>query len=250
VALNHADTVTNADARDGVAHALADADAALAALIDVVRAMPDDAGADPSPLDGWSRGHVLSHVANVGAALARQAEYAARGEQVEPYDGGRAGRDAAIEAGADRSAPEHAAALEASRTRLAAAWPSPGNPLWTAPVAYRDGVLVDALLAWWREARIHAVDATAGLGAAALGYESWDDAFCAHLRDFLAMRLPDPDGGDGTAGAALDLVGDPRDVAAWLAGRTPSGPVSALRDGADAPLPELGPWPSSSAPGR
>ncbi|MFC7876692.1 maleylpyruvate isomerase family mycothiol-dependent enzyme [Isoptericola sp. NPDC057391] len=229
------------DPRDLVAHAIADADAALAGLIDVVRTLPDDATADPSPLEGWSRGHVLSHVANVGAALARQAEHAARGAKVAPYDGGQAGRDAAIEAGAGRTAAEHAAALEASRARLAAAWPRPGDALWSAPVAYRDGVLTDALLAWWREARIHAVDATAGLGASALGYDTWDGPFCAHLRDFLAVRLPDDVDG-------AELVGDPRDVAAWLAGRTPSGPVSALRDGAPAPLPELGPWPSSTAP--
>ncbi len=229
-----------------LAHALADADAALAALIHVVRALPDDAVSDPSPLDGWSRGHVLSHVTNVGAALARQAEYAARGEKIAPYDGGQAGRDAAIEAGAGRTPAEHAAALEASRSRLLAAWPAPGDALWSAPVAYRDGVLAEALLAWWREARIHAVDATTGLGTAigygtTIGYDTWDDAFCAHLRDFLAVRLPD-------GGAGLELAGDPRDVAAWLAGRTPSGPVSALRDGVPVPLPELGPWPSSAAP--
>ncbi|MFE5291702.1 maleylpyruvate isomerase family mycothiol-dependent enzyme [Isoptericola sp. NPDC056618] len=224
-----------------LAHALDDADAALAALIDVVRTLPEGAGADPSPLDGWSRGHVLSHVANVGAALARQAEHAARGEKIAPYDGGQVGRDAAIEAGAGRTAAEHAAALEASRVRLAAAWPAPGDALWAAPVAYRDGVLTDALLAWWREARIHSVDATAGLGDRSLGYGTWDDAFCAHLREFLAVRLPADDGG-------LELVGEPRDVAAWLAGRTPAGPVSALRDGVAAPLPTLGPWPSSAAP--
>ncbi|MGE9363442.1 maleylpyruvate isomerase family mycothiol-dependent enzyme [Isoptericola nanjingensis] len=223
------------------AHALADADAALAALIDVVRTLPEGAGAHPSPLDGWSRGHVLSHVANVGAALARQAEHAARGEKIAPYDGGQAGRDAAIEAGAGRTAAEHAAALEASRARLAAAWPAPGDALWSARVAYRDGVLTDALLAWWREARIHSVDATAGLGDRALGYDAWDDAFCAHLREFLAVRLPADGGG-------LELVGDARDVAAWLAGRTPEGAVSALRDGVAVPLPALGPWPSSAAP--
>ncbi|MFI2101891.1 maleylpyruvate isomerase family mycothiol-dependent enzyme [Isoptericola sp. NPDC019693] len=237
--------VTGASTPDLVAHALADADDALAALIEVVRALPDGAAADPSPLDGWTRGHVLSHVANVGAALARQAEYAARAETIAPYDGGRPGRDAAIEAGAGRTAAEHAAALVAARTRLAAVWPAPGDALWAAPVAYRDGVLADALLAWWREARIHAVDATAGLGDSALGYGTWDVAFCAHLRDFLAVRLP---AGDDTAGDAPELVGDPRDVAAWLAGRAPSGPVSALREGVEVPLPDLGPWPSSSTP--
>jgi len=223
------------------AHALTDADAALGELIDAVRTLPDAAGADPSPLDGWTRGHVLSHVGGVGAALARQAELAARGEKVAPYDGGQAGRDAGIEAGAGRTIAEHVAALESSRVRLAAAWPAPGDPLWSAPIAYRDGVLADALLAWWREARIHAVDATTGAGPSTLGLDTWDDEFCAHLRDFLAVRLPD-------GGAGLELAGRPRDVAAWLAGREPAGPVTASRDGRPVALPQLAPWPSSTAP--
>ncbi|WP_344250135.1 maleylpyruvate isomerase family mycothiol-dependent enzyme [Isoptericola hypogeus] len=230
-------------------HATRDADAALGALIDAVRPLPADAGSAPSSLPGWTLGHVLAHVANVAAALARQAEYAARGEKVAPYDGGKAGRDAAIEAGSVRTTAEHVEALTAARGRLAAAWPDPADrDAWSAPVAYRDGVLADALLAWWREARIHAVDATAGLGDRAIGYDSWDDAFRAHLRDFLAVRLPGPqDGGDA---AAVELVGDPHDVAAWLAGREPRGAVSAARDGVAVPLPELGPWPSAAAPTR
>lgn len=221
-----------------LAHAVADADAALGALTDAVRALPPDGGAAPSALPGWSRGHVLAHVANVGAALARQAEYAARGETIEPYDGGRAGRDAAIEAGATRTTAEHLEALGATRERLAAAWPAPGGTLWSAPVAYRDGVVADALLAWWRESRIHAVDALVGIGP-----DTWDEALCAHLRDFLSVRLPD-------GGAGLELVGDPRDVATWLAGRETAGPVSASRGGVETPLPELGPWPSAAAPTR
>ncbi|ROS74316.1 maleylpyruvate isomerase family mycothiol-dependent enzyme [Cellulomonas sp. PhB143] len=223
-----------------VTHALADADAALGTLVDAVRALPADAGSGPSLLPGWTRGHVLSHVTNVGHAMARQAEHAGRGTTIEPYDGGRAGRDAAIEAGAGRTATQHVAALEAARARLAASWPAPGAPAWSAPVAYRDGVLTDVALAWWREARIHAVDAVVGIDV-----DAWDDAFCAHLRSFLAERLPDgvrlPDGAD-----AVELEGAPRDVAAWLAGRTPAGPVTARRHGVDVALPELGPWPSST----
>ncbi|CAM3386082.1 maleylpyruvate isomerase family mycothiol-dependent enzyme [Isoptericola cucumis] len=227
-----------------VDHALTDAQHALDALTEAVRQWGDDVVAEPSALPGWTRGHVLSHVANVGAALARQAEYAARGEKVAPYDGGQAGRDAAIEAGASRTAVEHVEALLAARERLAAAWPDPDDAAaWSAPVAYRDGVVADALLAWWREARIHAVDATAGTSTA-IGSDTWGDRFCAHLRDFLAVRLPGPRD-DG-----LELDGDPRDVAAWLAGREPAGPVGALRGGARVPLPELGPWPSATAPTR
>jgi maleylpyruvate isomerase len=78
--------------------------------------------------------------------------------------------------------------------------------------------------------RIHSVDALAGTSQE-IGYETWDEALCAHLREFLAVRLPD--------GVAVDdIAGDPRDVTAWLAGRVPS-----TRLGAD--LPELGPWPSA-----
>ncbi len=225
---------------DLIEHAREDAARALADLIAVVRTLPDDAGAEPSPLPGWTRGHVLAHVDGAGNALARQAERAARGEKVEPYDGGQAGRAAAIEAGSTRTTAEHLAALEAARERLAAAWPAPGDALWSAPVAYRDGVVADALLAWWREARIHAVDATAGLPHA-VGLDTWDERFCAHLRDFLAVRLPD-------GAADLELHGAPADVAAWLAGRTPAGPVGARRGGVESPLPELGPWPSRTAP--
>jgi maleylpyruvate isomerase len=86
------------------------------------------------------------------------------------------------------------------------------------------------LLAWWREVRIHSVDALAGTSQE-VGYETWDDALCAHLREFLAVRLPD--------GVAVDdLAGDPRDVTAWLAGRVPATPLPGV-------LPELGPWPSA-----
>lgn len=225
---------------DLIEHAREDAARALDDLLAVVRTLPDEAGAQPSPLPGWTRGHVLAHVEGVGNALARQAELAARGEKIAPYDGGQAGRDAAIEAGSTRTTAEHVAALEAVRERLATAWPGPGDALWSAPVAYRDGTVSGALLAWWREARIHAVDATAGLPRA-VGHDTWDERLCAHLRDFLAVRLP-------ADAADLELEGAPADMAAWLAGRTPAGPVGARRGGVEVPLPQLGPWPSAAPP--
>jgi len=221
-----------------ISHAVDDSDRALGALIAAVRELPDGKGVGASALPGWTRGHVLAHVDGVGRALARQAEYAARGETITPYDGGRPGRDAAIEAGSRRTMTEHVAELETVRERLRSAWPEPGSPPWSAPVEYRDGVVADALLAWWREVRIHAVDARVGIGAG-----TWDAALLDHLREFLAVRLPDD-------AADLELVGAPTDVTAWLAGRQPDGPVAARRDGVEVPLPELGPWPAAGAPGR
>jgi maleylpyruvate isomerase len=78
--------------------------------------------------------------------------------------------------------------------------------------------------------RIHSVDALAGTSQQ-VGYETWDDALLAHLREFLAVRLPDGMSVD-------DVAGDPRDVTAWLAGRVPATPIPGE-------LPELGPWPSA-----
>ena len=158
-----------------------------------------------------------------------QAQAAGRGEVVPVYASQEA-RTAGIEAGAGRTVAEHLAVLGGLRAQLAQAWPEPGSPLWAAPSGYRGGPLSGCLLACWREVRIHSVDALAGTSQE-IGYETWDDALCAHLREFLAVRLPD--------GVTVDDVeGDPRDVTAWLAGRVPGAPLAG-------DLPELGPWPSA-----
>ncbi|MBL0886993.1 maleylpyruvate isomerase family mycothiol-dependent enzyme [Myceligenerans indicum] len=232
-------------------HARADSFAALDALIEAVRVLPEDAVGEPSGLPDWTRGHVLAHVDGVAQALARQAEYAARSERIAPYDGGVEGRNAAIEAGSTRTPAEHVAALAAARERLAAAWPEPGSPLWDAPTSYREGPVTGCLLAWWREVRIHGVDADLGIG-----FDTWDDELQEHLRDFLGVRLPEgvvlddvAGGGAGTdrsaPGGETVVSGAPIDVAAWLAGREPARQVRATRDGAEVPLPELAPWPSA-----
>lgn len=214
---------------DPVPHALADSAAGLDALLAAVGRLSDADLAAPSPLEGWTRGHVLSHVAGLGGAMLGQAQAAERGEVIPVYASQEA-RNAGIEAGSGRTVAEHLAVLGALRDDLARIWPAPGSPLWAAPSGYRGGPLSGCLLAWWREVRIHAVDALAGTSQE-IGYETWDDALCAHLREFLAVRLPD--------GVSVDdVAGDPRDVTAWLAGRVPSTPL-----GAD--LPELGPWPSA-----
>ncbi|WP_285108466.1 maleylpyruvate isomerase family mycothiol-dependent enzyme [Promicromonospora sp. MEB111] len=213
-----------------IAHARADAAAGLDALLSAVGRLNADDLAGPSTLDGWTRGHVLAHVAGLATAMLGQARAAERGEVVPVYASPEA-RSAGIEAGAGRTVAEHLTVLGDLRDSLAEAWPQPGSPLWEAPSGYRGGPLSGCLLAWWREVRIHSVDALAGT-TQEVGYETWDDALCAHLREFLAVRLPD--------GVSVDdVAGDPRDVTAWLAGRVPATPLPG-------DLPELGPWPSST----
>jgi maleylpyruvate isomerase len=59
----------------------------------------------PSLCEGWSRAHVLSHVARNAEAILRLTEWALDGRPREMYPGGGAARDAEIEEGALRAGP-------------------------------------------------------------------------------------------------------------------------------------------------
>lgn len=250
---------------DATGTARADAAAALHQLVEAVRTLDDAALRSPSALDGWTVGHVLSHVAMVGDALARQAELAARGETAEVYEGGAEGRAAGIENGATRSRDEHLDALGAAGARLDAAWDLTDRTGWDAPVTYRDGAVTDVLDCWWREVRIHATDlGDVGTAGGLTPSATWGLAFTAHLLDFLGLRLAGPvlvvrdeDGARSVVGpegvraaapgaddALTTVTGPAAGVAAWLAGReTVTAPV-AHRGGVAVALPPLAPWPS------
>ncbi|MDQ1057832.1 maleylpyruvate isomerase [Arthrobacter globiformis] len=214
----------------------------------------------PSALPGWTRGHVLAHITGISNAMARQLEYAARGEAVELYDGGYDGRTKAIEMSAGHALEQHRADLDAALERALRAFDSleadtgsdaAGAGGWRAPISYRGGVVLDGGLALWRELVIHASDLNTGRGP-----ETWSRQFCEHLLTFLAARVPEdqklvlqplgmPPVTIGTGGRSTVVSGMVTDIAAWLAGREPSlGSLraSAAADGVD--LPELLPWPS------
>ncbi|GAA1348243.1 maleylpyruvate isomerase family mycothiol-dependent enzyme [Saccharothrix algeriensis] len=202
----------------------------------IIAGLTDAQVGEPSALPGWTRGHVLSHVANVTTAMAVQAEN--EGVEVEVYPGGRPARDAAIEAGAGRSASGHRAAVEAAVARLAQAWS--GVRDWSSRVAFRDGTLLDTAHALWREVEIHAFDLD-------LTPVRWSPEFCGHAVDFLRQRVPDgvrltlapvDDSRRWTIGSGepAELTGNLHDLVAWLAGREPAGALSGRR-------PALNPWP-------
>lgn len=223
-------------------------------LEDVLGRLTDADVAGPSRLPGWTRGHVLAHLAGVGAGAARQLEHARAGRLVDFYDGGRPGRDAAIEAGAGASADVHARDVLAAALRVESALAALGPQDWAAPTRYRDEPATAVAQVWLRELAIHLVDLDVGIGT-----DAWSPAVLDQLVRFLAARVP--------AGLLLVLVpgagasrwelgdGEPvrvhgeraDDLVAWLAGREPSAPVTAERDGEPVSLPELGPWPGPAA---
>ncbi|MBP3044180.1 maleylpyruvate isomerase family mycothiol-dependent enzyme [Arthrobacter jiangjiafuii] len=217
----------------------------------------------PSGLPGWSRGHVLAHVAGVADGMARQLEYAAAGETIDLYDGGVDGRNRAIEEGSVRSADRQRADLDTALDRALAAFHRLGESDWDVPISYRDGIVRDGGLALWRELVIHLTDLNVGVEA-----DAWTPLFCEHLFGFLAARVPSdlrlsvqPFGmaprilastSEDAATAAtarsrtVSVNGMATDIAAWLAGRNPnlgSLRAEAAADGVE--LPALLPWPSA-----
>ena len=218
----------------------------------IAASLDDAAVAAPSELPGWTRGHVLAHLAGIANAMARQVEYSTRGERIELYDGGFEGRNRAIELAAGHGAEQHRAAVGAAIDRALAAFGSLDKEGWQAPITFRDGVVFDGGLALWRELTIHATDLGTGRGP-----ETWSRPFCEHLFEFLAARVPEgerfvlqplglPSVALGAAGGRSTVInGMLTDIAAWLAGRTPtlgSLRATAAADGVE--LPALLPWPA------
>ncbi|MGD3106961.1 maleylpyruvate isomerase family mycothiol-dependent enzyme [Streptomyces sp. YGL11-2] len=168
------------------------------------------------------------------------------------YDGGFPARTAAIEEGSRRDAAALRQAVTDTLAEASAAWAAVGPADWSRPVGYRDDDLRGALLCWWRELTIHTADALLGDGPA-----HWRPALCHHLLDHLAPRAPKdirlaleatddaaPPPPYGPADAPTATVrGTLTDLAAWLAGRAPRGPLHCTRAGTGSPLPALRDWP-------
>ncbi|WP_269939094.1 maleylpyruvate isomerase family mycothiol-dependent enzyme [Arthrobacter sp. HY1533] len=206
----------------------------------------------PTELPGWTRGHVLAHIAHVSNAVARQAEYALRGEKIEFYDGGPGGRTQAIEMNAGHSAQEHREYISSAFTRALTVLDGLDEDQWSLPISYRDGVVRDGALAYWRELVIHLADLQLGRGP-----ETWSKEFCLYLIDFLSARVPDglrlkllplalPPMTVGDGSNAVSVSGMLTDITAWLAGRTPTmGSLRAEAAADSVELPMLLPWPSA-----
>ncbi|HEY1280558.1 MAG TPA: maleylpyruvate isomerase N-terminal domain-containing protein, partial [Acidimicrobiales bacterium] len=155
--------------------------ASHAALIADLGEVDDKAARGPSLLPGWSRGHVLTHLArnadgNTGIFLAAQ-----HGEVGFQYPGGREQRSNDIEAGSGRSAAELAIDVESSIGRLEAAWDATPDDLWDtgrgANPAGGEASLTEWVFSRWRETEVHHAD----LG---LGY-SWARWPSSYVREDL-----------------------------------------------------------------
>jgi len=205
---------------------------------------------EPSRLPGWTRGHVLAHLANLGQAVVRQLQNAYTDAPVVPfYDGGADGRNAAIEEAAPLSAAEHVARVGAALDQVEGLLDLMDEAALARRTGFRDRTAAALVLAWWRETSIHLTDLDLGVE-----HTMWGAALREHLIGYLSTRVPEgvrldlePTDVDEPrylgGGVTVRVTGAASDIVAWLAGREPLSPLHATTDGVDTSLPELGPWP-------
>jgi len=213
------------------------------------------AAGEPSLLPGWTRGHVLTHVARNADGLGNLLRWARTGVETPMY-ASREARQAAIEAGAGRPAAELASDVQGTAIAFAAEAASLPGGAWAAQVQMLTGPPMPArrVLDWrLREVEIHHVDLAAGYRPA-----DWPAEFVAASlpevagsfagRDDAPSCLVHADGSDlawriGPAGPGVPPIsvhGSAAGLLAWLTGRGDGGGLRVC--GGGAVLPVLPAW--------
>ncbi|MDQ1292607.1 MAG: maleylpyruvate isomerase, partial [Actinomycetota bacterium] len=160
-------------------------------LLRTVETMDRDSLSSPSLLPGWTRGHVLSHIARNADAYTGMLLGAGVGIEIPPYPS-RAHRTAGIEAGAGACPEEHLGDLRASAARFDTAVAALPATAWDFPVRWPNGTSCPASrLVWHRliEVELHHVDLDTGYTA-----ERWPDSFLRHLIREVVSDLSTRDG--------------------------------------------------------
>ena len=157
-------------------------DDATRRLLKTAGALTDEDIGAPSLLPGWTRGHVLNHVARNAEALRNLLSWARTGVVTPAYSSQQA-RDDAIEAGAARPAAELAADITRTAAQFGAEAATLDRRAWEVRVHLLDGREFPAALVLTRrlvEVELHHTD----LGC---GYRRADSPAA-----FAAMDLPEP----------------------------------------------------------
>jgi maleylpyruvate isomerase len=223
--------------------------AAVDRVLETAATLSDDSVAEPSLLPGWSRGHVLTHLARNADGLRNLLIWAKTGVETPQYVSLTARADD-IAAGANRPAGELAADVASSGQAFIEVAHQLSDDAWLAQVRMSRG---HQLPAWsvlsqrLFEVEVHHVDLNAGYGPA-----NWPDWFVTSELYRLAGRLTgDPAApsavltdaasgrqffihADGTS--ELAVTGPGGTLLAWLLGRDsgetlttePAGPLPSV----------------------
>ncbi len=246
------DPSTPADAAARAAELAGRVDTATASLLRTAAGISDAQARAASLLPGWSRGHVLTHIARNADSLRNLLIWARTGIETPQYPSPEA-REQGIEAGAGRPAAELLEDVDASAAALAAEAESLAAADWLAEVG---GIQGNNHPAWHtlrrrlNEVQIHHVDLDAGYGPA-----DWPEEFAADTLARVAGDFGRPDSpaallmssdsggtyriGPAQAEATTEVSGPTRQLLAWLIGRSDGAGLTAAPPG---PLPSLPSW--------
>jgi maleylpyruvate isomerase len=206
--------------------------AATERLVQTAEQLDAAAMVGPSRCPGWTRAHVLTHVARNADALTNLLTWASTGQETPMYPSVEA-RNADIEAGAARSPEELVLDLRESAARLSAAIADVPDGGWeyqvrTGPGA--TGATIPARRVVWvrlREVEIHHVDLDAGYSPA-----DWPAPFVSRAVSETLRAVGRRDGVpaftavvDGTrepvgGGGEFAVHGSAPAMLAWLTGRS------------------------------
>jgi maleylpyruvate isomerase len=223
-----------------------------ARLVQTAARLTDAEARQASLLPGWSRGHVLTHLARNADSIANLLIWARTRTQTPQYASLEA-REQGVTEGADRRAAELLADIEAT----AAALTGQSALLSAADWAYQvHGIRGPAHPAWyalWRrlmEVEIHHVDLAAGYEPA-----DWPEDFAVQCLPRVAAGFAHPGAPAAVLHSAGDdrrypigppgpvpgreISGESRQLLAWLTGR---GNGLGLVSRPAGPLPELPAW--------
>jgi maleylpyruvate isomerase len=225
-------------------------------LIRAVDALPDDALRAPSALPGWSRAHVVAHVARNAEALTRLATWARTGIETPMYPS-REHRAAEIESSAQAPTDVLRTELTTTAADLDAVLAALDDTTWQSEVRSALGRPIPAAEIPWmrvREVWLHAVDLDAGVCVADLApgvVDSLLDDSTGTLSAAegcpAAVLAPTDRDRTWTLGPAsadrLQVRGEAARVLGWLVGRTGSDDVEAVAaDGTPTAVPAPPRW--------
>jgi maleylpyruvate isomerase len=225
--------------------------AATERLLRTAESLDQEAMRGPSLCTGWTRGHVLSHVARNADALANLLKWATTGVEMPMYPSTEA-RSADIDRGAERAVSEIVEDLRTAAERFSAEVAAVPDEAWERQVkmgAAATGRTIPARRVLWerlKEVEIHHVDLDTGYAPQDWAPRFVDRALAETIRRFgrrddvpeLTLVIDGAIERFGSGGSAT-VTGAATPMLGWLTGRSAGEELQVDPSG---PLPAMPPW--------